>query len=261
MLFISLLTTGCEKELDFKYNSIPPQLVIEGTVTQDGSEVLLTWTTPMGEPMDRTPVTDAQVTISDLTNGQTVTLLPGLNGIYTSDMRGSEGHIYRLTVEREGVTYRAESTMGRETQITGMEFCWVRMPYDDVAALQISFTDDPDSWEDHYWLRVYRNGKIYKWAEINDLLSSGGVIDEVLMTSRRHTEDEDEGDILEAGDEIMATVVPVSRAMYEYLEALSIGNSNGPRMFSGGECLGYFLAAPVAGLTITYSPSDFTYWN
>ena len=46
-----VLLTSCEKELDFKYHDVESQLVIEGNVTQDGTIVALTYTTPMGEPM------------------------------------------------------------------------------------------------------------------------------------------------------------------------------------------------------------------
>ena len=142
--------------------------------------------------------------------------------------------------------------MCQPTVITGMEFDWIKMPYDYVAVLQVSFTDNPSSFNDCYWLRVYRNGKAYKWVAINDLLSDNGIIHEVLMTTRKDLDEEDEKDKIEAGDEITATVVPISRGMHDYLEALSVGNSNGPRMFAGDFCLGYFLAAPISTQSVIF---------
>ena len=47
---VAMLLAGCEKEIDFKYRDIEPILVIEGAVTQDGTSVSLTETTPMDEP-------------------------------------------------------------------------------------------------------------------------------------------------------------------------------------------------------------------
>ncbi|MDE6683051.1 MAG: DUF4249 domain-containing protein, partial [Muribaculaceae bacterium] len=259
-LFIGLLLAGCEKELDFKYHDIEPILVIEGSLTQTGAEVSLTLTTPMDEPMNREHLTDAEVMIADLTSGADFALAPDSEGVFISDVPGIEGHSYRLTVKRGGEVYISESIMGAEVDITAMEFNWIKMPYDYVAVLQVSFTDNPLSNDDCYWLRVYRNGEAYKWAEINDMLSANGIINEVMMTTRMDLDEEDEGDKLEDGDVIKATVVPVSREMYDYLEALSVGNSNGPRMFEGGFCLGYFLAAPITAKEVIFRPEEIKYF-
>ncbi|MDE5807346.1 MAG: DUF4249 domain-containing protein [Muribaculaceae bacterium] len=259
--FIAALLAGiffasCEKELDFKYHDIDPILVIEGALTQDGAEVSLTLTTPMDEPMNRDRLTDAEVFISDLTTGEEYLLSPDAAGLYVSEHGGITGHEYRLTVRREGEVYTSESRMEEPVEITGMEFNWIKMPYDYVAVLQVSFTDDPASFDNCYWMRLYRNGEAYKWAEINDLLSDNGIINEVIMTSRMDLDEEDEKDKLEEGDVVKATVTPVSREIHDYLEALSVGNSNGPRMFEGGFCLGYFLAAPVTEKEIAFRPDE-----
>ena len=251
---LAMLFTACEKEIDFKYTDIDPILVIEGTLTQHGAEVTLTFTTPMDEPMDRTPLTDAEVTIEDLTAGSTLTLMTDAKGMYRSPVAGIEGHNYRLRVERAGAVYTSDCEMRGEVEMVGMEFGWIKMPYDDVAVLQVSWMDDSSTNDDCYWLRIYRNGQAYKWAEITDLLSDHGVINEVLMTSRRDLDEEDEADKLEAGDIVTATLVPISRGMHDYLEALAQGNSNGPRLFTGPLCLGYFLAAPVSTRTVTFTP-------
>lgn len=253
---VSLLLTGCKKEIDFKYNDIAPVLVIEGALTQYGAEVSVTFTTPMDEPISGKRITDAKVSLTDLSTGNDYTLTPDDEGLYVSPTGGVEGHEYRLTVEREGCVYRADCLMREKTEITGMEFSWIKMPYDYVAVLQVSFTDNPLTNNDCYWMRLYRNGEIYKWAEINDLLSHDGIVDEAMMTSRKDLDEEDEGDRLEKGDKVRATVVPISREMHGYLEALSIGNSNGPRMFEGDFCLGYFLAAPITEKEIVFPGFD-----
>lgn len=248
--------TACEKELDFKYKDIDPILVIEGSLSQNGAEVSLTLTTPMDEPMHRGRLTDATVSITDLTSDTKFILSSDAEGLYVADVKGEEGHTYRLTVEREGNTYTAESQMLPAVEITGMEFSWIKMPYDEVAVLQVSFTDDPSTTDDCYWMRLYRNGEAYKWAELTDIFASDGRIDKVTMTTRRDLDEEDEADRLEEGDVVRATVVPVSRPFYNYLEALAVGNSNGPRMFDGPICLGYFLAAPIASHEIIFHPSE-----
>ncbi|MDE6316827.1 MAG: DUF4249 domain-containing protein [Muribaculaceae bacterium] len=257
-LFLSLIS--CEKELDFKYHDINPILVIEGSLTDNGVVVTITDTTPMAEPMDKTLLTDASVSITDLTSSVVTTLLPDSNGSFTADIAGEAGHSYRLDVEHGGKHFSAISTMTLPVEITDMEFNWVKMPYDDVAGLRVSFTDS-GSVNDRYWVRVYRNGNAYQWNIVSDLLATDGIIDQIIFTSRRDTEEEDEKSILEEGDVVTTSVTPISRAMYDYLEAITIGGSNGPQMFEGDFCLGYFLAAPVTSRSIVFDPANIPYYN
>lgn len=256
----AMLLASCEKELDFKYHDIDPLLVIEGSLTADEATVTLTLTTPMGEPMDDSRLTDAAVTLHDLTDGSEVTLLPGSDGDYIARTGGVVGHDYRLVVTREGESYSSDCEMSQAVEITGLEFNWIKMPYDDVAALQVSFADDADTDNDYYWVRIYRNGKIYQWSYVSDILESGGIIDEVFATTRKDIDEEDDDSILLDGDVITATVCKISREMYDYLEAIAQPGSNGPRMFEGGFCLGYFLAAPVTADEIVFHPDEIPYF-
>ncbi|MDE6491335.1 MAG: DUF4249 domain-containing protein [Muribaculaceae bacterium] len=252
--FVAL--SGCEKELDFAYRDIEPLTVIEGCVTGAGARVSITLTTPMNEPMNRTRLTDATVTLTDLTTSAMVELTADDAGYFACGDGGVAGHIYRLDVSRNGATYTATSTMQTATEISAMEFQWMKMPYDDVAVLQVTFDDDMREQGECYWVRLYRNGEPYKWSIVTDLLAVDGRIDEVLMTSRRDVDEEDDDTVLRDGDVVTASVSRISRAMYDYLEAIGNGTSNGPRMFDGGFCLGYFLASPVSECSIVFRPDD-----
>lgn len=250
--------TSCEKELDFEYHDIEPLTVIEGSINQDGSSVRITHTTPMDEPMNRTPLTDATVTLSDVTAGQSVELLPDEKGNFVNLTPGIVGHTYTLTVENGSARYEATSTMLPPVELSGLEFQWIKMPYDYVAVLQVSFSDNPSVNGECYWVRIYRNGEIYMWSAINDHLAVDGRIDEVVMTSRKDIEEEDEDQVLREGDVVSVKVSPISQEMHDYLEAISNGTSNGPQMYSGDFCLGYFLAAPVAESSIVFHPDEMT---
>ena len=50
-------------------------------------------------------------------------------------------------------------------------------------------------------------------------------------------------------------MTPVTEKMVDYLSALS-NDSNGPAMFSGDYCLGYFMAAPVAEMSVIFHPDQ-----
>lgn len=249
-----ILLTSCEKELDFKYHEVESQLVIEGNVTQDGTTVALTYTTPMGEPMNLTHLTDAEVTLTDLSEGSVITLSPDEKGVYADPTPGIPGHEYRIDINRDGKSYSASDLMRNPVEILSLEFQWVKMPYDYVAALKIMFTDDPGD-NDCYWIRLYRNGEPYMWLQADDRSAVNGVITEAVRTSRKDISEEDDKTVLVEGDVVTATVSPVSRTMYDYLTALQ-SDSNGQRMFAGDFCLGYFLTAPVASTSITFHPDD-----
>ena len=254
LTILTAFFVSCEKELDFHYHDVAPQLVIEATVSDRGTNILLTNTTPMGEAMNLTPLTDAEVIVTDMTDGHSRTIVAGPDGAYTDDMAGIEGHEYRINVNREGRSYESSCTMRPAAEILALEFQWIKMPYDYVAVLQVSFTD-PDTSGDYYWVRLLRNGEPYMWSVTDDSRAVGGVIHEVIRTSRKEIDKEDDKTVLRDGDRITAIVAPVSRDMADYLTALE-KDSNGPRMFSGDFCLGYFLAASLSESEIIYRPDE-----
>lgn len=255
---MAMMLQGCEKEIDFEYLDIDPITVIEGTLSQDGASVAITLTTPMDEPMNKTRLTDAEVTLRDLSAEKTLQLTVDEAGNFISAEGGETGHLYELVVRRGDAVFSAQSEMLPPTQVEAMEFQWIKMPYDYVAVLQVSLTDNPLQAGECYWVRIYRNGEPYHWSVVNDDMAVNGHIDEVVMTSRKDLEEEEEDDALRDGDVVSARVTPVNRAMFDYLSALTAGGNNGPRMFEGDFCLGYFLASPVAEGEIVFHPDDLT---
>ncbi|MDE6006379.1 MAG: hypothetical protein K2G67_02365 [Muribaculaceae bacterium] len=256
LLLLSVFT-GCEKELDFKYHDVPSPLVIEGTLTGEGTNVRLTYATPMDEAMDLTPVTDAEVLLTDITAGIERALPLKDDGSFGDVTPGVPGHEYRVDVKTSGKEFRSESAMKDKTEIVDMQFQWIKMPYDYVAVLRVTFKEIPDDADNCFWVRILRNGKPYKWSVIDRRIGNQGLISCVMMTSRKDLDEEDEADALREGDEVTALVIPIDRKMVDYLTALA-NDSNGPRMWHGDFCLGYFLAAPVATTTIIFHPDELT---
>lgn len=254
-----LALTSCEKEIDFEYKDIPPQQVIEGLISQDGVEVRLSHTVATDEPFTDTTVTDASVTVTDKTTGNTFTLLPDANGAFTHDgLIGETGHEYQLRVTVGDNTYTSISSMLAPSEIVSAEFNWIKMPYDDVAVLKVQFTELDDKLT-HYWMRVYRNGEPYEWQAISSHNAVDGLVTGMMMTSRRDTDEEDDEDKLLDGDVVDIKVMPISREMADYLDSLNNGDYNGNQMFSGSYCLGYFLAAPISRTQLIYHPSQIPY--
>lgn len=261
--FISYIIIGavvfafqaCKKDLDIEYKDIEPITVIEGELSLQGASVKITMTTPMDEPMDTTLLTDASVTLTDLTDGGSEILVPDRLGVFTGANAGIPGHQYELKVMRDSKTYVASCEMAAPIDLLALEFNWIKMPYDHVAVLQVTFTEDTAIDGECYWVRLYRNGKAYMWNLVTDLYATDGVINDVFMTSRRDLDEEDEETALRDGDVVTASVSPISREMYDYLEAVS-SDSNGPTMFTGDFCLGYFLSSATVSSSITFHPDE-----
>lgn len=254
-----VMHTGCKKELDFEYREIAPIPVIEGVIDEDGARVSITYTTPMGEPMDQSRIADASVTLFDVTTGCETEIEADSEGLFVSSVGGVVGHEYRLEVVMDGCRYESSSVMTAPPGDVSLDFCWVKMPYDYVAVLQVEFGKDADDAERYYWVKVYRNGEPYKWVTVADAYSEGDVVSVAMMTTRQNLAEEGEDDILRDGDVVTVSVAPVSRVMCDYVDALSSGGSNGPRMFEGPLCLGYFMAASIKEAEAVFRPGDIRY--
>ena len=247
------LFASCEKELDFKYHDIPPIPVIEAELTPEGAKVARRKTTPMVEHMDRTLYTNASVLLEEIETGTQVYMTADEKGYFTSSQPGVSGHTYRLTVDWEGKHFTASTLMYPPTHIISLDFQWINMPYDQVAVFQAQFEDNPLSSGDCYWIKIFRNGKIYRWMEVDDRSAVNGVGTCMTLTTRRDLSEEDEDTIIEEGDLIDVTISPISREMHDYLEALQ-NDSNGPAMFEGDQCLGYFIATSPVSDSIIFNP-------
>lgn len=257
LLYIAVLTLlfcSCKKELDFEYHTIDPLLVIEGQLTQYGCETSLTYTTPMNEYMDTTHVKNAEVILKDLTDGRLYSLKCEEDGIFRDKVSGVETNTYELEINYQGKSYTSTCVMRPPTEIISLGFNWLKMPYDYVAILKIRFKELPGN-DSYYWIKIYRNGDAYQWLLCDNRSASKGEITQMTMTSRKNIEDEDEKDILRDGDIIGVDISTISKEMYEYISALRM-SSNGPRMFEGDFCLGYFLASGTASDTIVFHPDS-----
>lgn len=261
LIALILSLTACEKDLDLEYHDINPLTVIEAELTPDGAKVALTLTTPMDEPMDTTRLTDGIVTLRDLTLGIDYQLTTDSDGFYVNPTPGIPGHDYRLTVERNGAVYTAETTMYPSTEILGLAFNWIDMPYDKVAVFQAKYYEDASQMGDTYWIKLYKNGKIYQWQEVEDRESVDGICVFITLTSRMNTDEEDDDEALYDGDVMTFSICRISREMHDYLKALQ-NDSSGPAMFSGPRCLGYFIATSPTSQSIVFHPAEIpTYQN
>ena len=252
-IFLFFLFSSCEKELDFKYHSVESKLVIEGLLTPQGSKVKLSYTTPMDEPFTQNSIIDADIIITDLTAGVSYNLIPQ-DGIFISENPGVPDHEYELTVNHRVNIYKSLCLMRNGVEILDLKFQWIKMPYDYVAVLEIISTVSEIEGT-CYWTRIYKNGEPYKWLMSHGSGAIDGKLSQTTFTTRQNPDDEDKKANLSDGDELTVIVSPVSLEMYDYLVGIS-SDSNGPSMFIGEFCLGYFLATENAESNIIFRSKD-----
>lgn len=254
ILFFLTLFFSCEKELDFKYHDIDPLPVAEGFLTEEGARVRLSVTTPMDNPMDTLPTTDASVSLEDLTDGTSYNLFPDEKGIFRSGVPGIIGHEYRLTMDRDGKIFSSTGIMNPPAEISEMVFDTYMMPYGKSLFLKISFRDPDPAPGTCFWIRTERNDTIWHWNLVTDHGAVDNTVTTIINLGALHDVPEDEDDLRD-GDRIRGIVAMIPHDLFQYFNAVS-NDSSGPVMFSGGLCLGFFLPAATTSRTIVFSPSE-----
>lgn len=241
---VSAFLSACEKELDVTYPDGDTLCVVEGLVSNEGVGIKLMQTTPMDKPLDTRPITNARVFLSS-TDGRNEELAPDNNGIFRSDTPGTAGNSYCLRIEHDGNTYEASSTMPAAAHLEHCTLQWIEMPYDDVVVMEVAVAMPPTIPGSDYgyiWIKVWRNGEIYRSMATSDQWSSDNIVYADFMCTRKNEDDEE--DLLENGDRIDVEVLTIDRNMFDYISSLGMTDANPTALFTNG-ALGYFTASSV----------------
>lgn len=256
------LLTACEKEINFDYNSIEPQYVIEGRVTNEATEVIITQTRDVENGIKSTGHNTALVTITD-SDGLTEALQYQPDGYYRSlsGLTGEPGKTYSLSViigENEFTSY---SEMHGKAKMEKAYFYWLDVLNDKFLFFRFSFEDRKGE-ENYYCYRMYRNGEIYKWDVGRDRGSDGEIIEDNIVCMKekmaQDNKEEDWKDILYEGDNIELEIQTIDRRTYDYLSSLSMSeetSANPISNFTNG-CLGYFSAYSTIRTQIVFRYAD-----
>ncbi|MCC8034347.1 MAG: DUF4249 domain-containing protein [Rikenellaceae bacterium] len=258
---ILLFFTSCEKEIEINYRSVEPLYVVEGRVTNETAEVLVTLTRDMDDGSLPAAQNDAEIILTS-SDGSNHRLVYGPDGYYrAAGLTGTVGENYTLSVWVGGGNFYSESTMHDGAGIDDLYFQWLKVMGQKFVILTFSFRDIPDQ-ENYYCYRVWRNGKNYRWNVLHDRGNDGREItlDIVCMTEKMADENkkDDWDDILYEGDQIEIELQSIDRRTYDYLFSLGLGgsaNTNPIDNFTGG-CLGYFAAYSTCRSATVFSWSD-----
>ena len=268
-----LLLTSCEKEIDIRYHEVEAMVVIEGRVTNEGTEVSVRRSRSVNDSVHGISLPGAAISVYDNGNEHVLAYDP-TDGCYRSALKGVPGHTYRMTVDFEGGHYEASSTMPVPSTIISTDFYWLKM-LGERLLVDVMWATDPDPEERNYFLyRVDRRSqnphvtqkmqqRPYRWNVFDDRGNPPGRVYRDIHCMMEQTAIDDKEDdwdqILYDGDTVLLQLLTIDLPAYEYFRTLISGQGGGANPVSNitGGCLGYFMAAGVARAdTVTFRLSE-----
>ncbi len=176
--------TACEDVIDVEVPKGKTYTVVDAWITDapGRQEIRLTQTVPYTSTQPAPVVSDAIITLTDLTNGQTYPFTFA-NGVYSHDPGagksiGTLNHAYKLRVELKTDVFEAIDTIKRVPEIdsitlefkkkedaqSGKEGYYARFFGRDLAGAT-----------DYYWIRSYRNDFSHR---VRDVFAIDGAFNE-----------------------------------------------------------------------------------
>ncbi len=249
------LFCSCQKVVNLKLNTIPPQIVIQGEITDSGAPYSITINQTVDFYASNTfpPVSGAVVIISD-DAGESDSLIEYTPGIYsTQGLLGKPGRTYTLSVTVQGKNYTAVSTMPMPVNLDSVSF-ELTSGFGVKRINAIVNFQDPPGVPNYYQFQEYINGQLFN-KEIfifDDRLSDGKYISATLRTDSSY---------LNEGDVLKLNMFSIDKNVYNYF--LQLRQSSGTGAFNStaspanpttnitGGALGYFSAHTTQSKTIT----------
>jgi hypothetical protein len=246
---MALLFTSCQDVIQIDLNDAEAQYVIEGAVTdQPGPyRVSIIQTVNFDQPSDYPQVSGARVTLSD---GDVLdTLAEVTSGTYETRLlpQGQPGKTYKLTVQIQGKTFTAASTMPAVVPFDALTTDRGTQPGGGEAILMVPNYNDPLGFGNFYRFVQWNNGtRLPNIFVLDDRNSDGIRVTRPLFAPGSDIE-------TVVGDTVTVEMQSIDRATYKYLYALDANSGNGPNAAVpanpdnnfGGACLGYFSAHTV----------------
>lgn len=206
---------SCQKVVQLNLNTEPPQLVIQGEVTDGAGPYTVTINRSVGFYSDNNfpPVDGATVKISDNT-GLTDTLTETTPGNYqTHLLQGVIGNTYTLSVTVADTTYTAVSTMPAKVPLDSITFDNTGGRRNKQIIPQADY-QDPAGVKNYYRFVLYINGtpftrNIYAFS---DRLTDGKYVIQSLRMDSSY---------LNPGDQLRVDMDCIDVSVYNYFNQLA----------------------------------------
>ena len=240
LLFL-LALTACEDVIEIDLDSIEPKLVIEAIITDQTVQqtVKLTKTGDYFEPGIYPTISNANVIISDNLGNSEILSEINNSGIYqTTNLQGTTGNIYELSIMVENKEYTAVSEMPVKVNIDTLsaEFVEATPRFDEGYIVKCHFSD-PAGISNYYRFKIYENGILLN-SSSDFILGNDKTFDgnEVQIPFRIKT--------FQINDTITVELLSLNKDTYDYYNTL-IGSSNEP----GGGMSSSTPANPISNIS------------
>ena len=252
---VYFLFSSCQKTVKLDLNTIPPQIVIEGEVTNAAGPYAVTIGQSVNFYADNTfpAVSGAVVKISD-NLGITDSLTETSPGTYSTHiLQGKPGNTYTLSVSALNQQYSSTSTMPAPVALDSITFGHTtRFKKDKVDA--IANFQDPAGIKNYYQFIEHINGHLFTKDILlfDDRLSDGKYISTTLRLDSAY---------LNIGDQLEVSMYCIDANVYNYFFQLDRSGGSGafntsaspanPTTNISNGAYGYFSAHTIQSKTVT----------
>jgi len=249
LIFIYTLTS-CTEEIDMKFKTDRPQLVVDGFFSDQAQDhyVKLSVTAQFSSNMPNPPVSNAVVTLTDGENSITLNELPALPGTYIIPelYRGIYGNTYTLNISNVDVNndgkkeqYAASNRLNPVSPIDSIELAWSSTQGQKQWQVLL-YSKEPEQTKDYYAFALYLNDELItpKISEIepaDDKFFNGNDVKGVWVQSV--VEEDNEGEVtdhvLKEGDWVKLEMQNINQDYYEFILAVDEETGIKVPLFSG----------------------------
>lgn len=230
--------TACEDTIDLDVPNGKTFTVVDGWITDvpGKQQIRLTQTVPYTSQGSAPAVSDAKVTVTDITAGKTYNFTFA-GGVYSHDPGAGQsigvvGHVYKLRLELKEGVFEAQDTLKRvpvidsiaadfktkEEAISGKEGFFARFYAKDIVGAT-----------DWYWVRSYRNSTQNR---VEDIFTIDGSFAEDVADGKDFIQPISEGITdydkpFQEGEKVIVRVASVTKRSHTFLDMVQQQIDNG----------------------------------
>ncbi|HEY4334590.1 MAG TPA: DUF4249 domain-containing protein [Puia sp.] len=255
--FLLLLLVSCQKTVTLNLSNTPPQIVIEGNITDGPGPDTVRIIRSVNFYADNSfpAVSGAAVTITD-NAGNKETLTEAIPGSYiTQTLHGVPGNTYTLSVRVNDTTYTASSTMPQPVNLDSVSFI-TNSTFRKGQITPVANFQDPPGVKNYYRFEEHINGALFTkdFFVFDDRLSDGRYIQWNLRMDSAY---------LNTGDLLQVNMYTVDENDYTYFFQLDRTSGGGGGAFDtnaspanpstniSNGAYGYFSAHTVRSKTVS----------
>ena len=259
LVVLSILSVGCEQDIDLKLPDFESKIVIEGSVSDLPGPYFVKISRTVSYLGDDTipMVSGATIVIND-DAGNSDTLSQVSPGLYqTQSLQGVIGRSYTMTAVVDGVTYTGTDKMNRVNPVDSLTMEYLsNLVFLDDGFYITAYATEPAGLGDFFKFNYYKNDSLYDGLD-------------ALFFSDDKTVDGNHAEIFfpftqQSGDTVKIEIVSLSNSAYDYYLTLqSLLNSGGSPFGSPPQnvytnlsngALGFFQANGIESAQIVVAP-------